>query len=204
MLHTLQSPPRANALALVDLVVEAALTDPVPLSRRRADRRFFKLYEELGEASQAYLAVTGSNTKKLTHVDLDIELADVFIVYLDLVLTWLRLGQESSEHAAAVDQLRNAMANHIDECRQAPHETAVGPRLATLFKVAADAHTELERPAGYAYTRLLQGMEALFLLLLQDSREPAQRATPEERMALMQDIVRRKIEKWKAMRTDND
>lgn len=201
----IDSPTRPKALALVNLVFDAALSDPVPPSTRRADRRFFKLYEEMGEASQAYLAVTGSNTKKLSYTDLDIELGDVFIVYVDLLLTWLRLVPEKPGQGGNVEALRHALANHIDRCLLEPHENAVGPRLAKLFKVAADAHEYLEQPPSYAYTRLLQGLEPLFLLVLQDSRpDEAQRDTPEERLDLMLSIVQRKTAKWKSIRTSND
>lgn len=60
-------------------------------------RRFIKLMEELGEASEAYLNITSkSNPKKLTWADVREELVDVVIVAVDLALTPLPHNEHMS------------------------------------------------------------------------------------------------------------
>ena len=61
-------------------------------------RRLFKLGEELGEVSEAYLAITGEhNYKGLTAADLREETVDVLLIAVDLAFAWLQplaLSQE--------------------------------------------------------------------------------------------------------------
>ncbi len=50
-------------------------------------RRFIKYLEELGELSQAYLSVTGSNRRNLSWADFREEAVDCLILAVDLALT---------------------------------------------------------------------------------------------------------------------
>lgn len=199
----IESPVRPKALALVNLVFDAALSDPVKPSLYRIHRRYFKLYEELGEASQAYLAVTGSNTKRLTFTDLDIELCDVFVVYVDQVLTMVRMLFAGAE-TSAVDELRHAMANHILSCLNKPVTLNTGDHIARLMRVLSTTHLDTSAGLATSYQSLLTGCEDLFMMLLLDPR-PAEAAQPRvERLDFLLGVVERKTNKWKSIRTTND
>jgi len=199
----IESPLRPKALALVDLVFDAALSDPGKPSMHRVDRRFFKLYEELGEASQAYLAVTGSNTKRLTFVDLEIEIADVFLVFVDQVLTLVRLMFANSE-AASVNELRHALANHLLTCLDKPETLTTGVRLARLMRNVSSTHLEAATGLDFMYHSLVFGCEDLFMLMLQDPRPAEEAQSRRERLDVLLAIVERKTDKWKSIRTTND
>src|SRR6185437_5449114 len=72
------------------------------------NRRVIKLFEELGELSEAYLASTSSHSyKERTWNDVREEAADVLIVAIDIALTALHEGDDSQTNL--VNQCKKAL-----------------------------------------------------------------------------------------------
>lgn len=97
-----RSLPLSLARAIAFTVIEASLRGRSARAPIQRHRRFGKLYEELGEVSEAFLDVTGSNSTRKTHADVLEEQVDVYIVMLDIAI------QQALVHSVhdAVDNCR--------------------------------------------------------------------------------------------------
>lgn len=204
MQATTEATLRPLVEALLAPLFEAIESDPRMPSVERLDRRFFKLYEELGETSQAYLSVTGSNTKKQTYEDLDTEKVDSFIVYVDILLSVAHLVLDRTEIA----MLKTAIATHL--CTRIEERThkAQGDLLKAALASAGVCHTAVRNHSTDGlypcYVSLLHSNATMFDLLLQDPRPSAFAPTQSERLAWLTELVQQKTSKWKAIRTKND
>lgn len=202
MTELLHTPLRLQIEALLNPVFDASLTNPESPSLARVNRRYFKLYEELGEVSEAHLDLVEGGYKKLTYEDLETEVVDVFIVYVDQAITVTRLVLQSP--AESVEQLRTAMVNHLERALSQPSSKGTGDLLKQLVYATNHAHMNLGTLEGNAYQlylKVIMGAEALFQLLAQDPRPADQALDTADRLAQLALRVQEKIAKWKQVRT---
>ncbi len=202
MTELLQPSLRTHIEALLNPVFDASLTNPETPSRARVNRRFFKLYEELGEVSEAHLDLTEGGYKQLTFEDLETEVVDVFIVYVDQAITVTRLVLKAQE--GSVEQLRTAMVNHLERALTTPSAMTTGELLTQLVHVTNHAHLNigmLENNGMSMYLKVILGIESLFQLLAQDPRPKEHALDATDRLAVLASRVEEKIAKWKHVRT---
>lgn len=204
--QVLKSLTPAQVESILGSVFRVTLSGPYAVGNTGFSRRYIKLFEELGEVSEAYLDVTGGGRKKKTYEDVLEEQVDAVIVLLDIAV----LAAIDQVGAVSLPQVREVMTRHLNKCLEKSGSLTYASRCANAFEVSlrqfylmgSAAYLQLGQSDFYLVT--LTALDGAFQLLFSDaeslwSGRPNEGAS-DARVQRIATLFEQKCEKWERNR----